>query len=93
MKSSIIKVIGLAFGIVLISFSACTPRMALSLAGTAAYTAAVVGTTAAIVAHHDAHYHHDHCGCPHQYHHGRWVYHYQGRWEYYDPEEGFWYSY
>jgi len=54
-----------------------------ALAQTALVGAAVVGT-AAIIADHDAHFHHAHCGHYYQVYDGRPVYYYNGGWEYYD---------
>jgi hypothetical protein len=70
----------------------CMPRMMGSMAHAALFTAAVVGT-AAVIAHHDAHYHHWNCGCPHHWTDGRWTYYYEGGWEYYEPSTGVWYRY
>jgi len=70
----------------------CSPRFAGSLIGAAIITAAVVGTAHAI-AHHDAHFHDEYCGCARHWHNGRWVYHYHGYWEYYDPHSHTWYRY
>jgi hypothetical protein len=70
-----------------------SPRTAATMANVAAvglWTAAIVGQVA-ILAYHDAHYHHDHCGHYRRWHSGRWVYHYGGQWEYY--EDGAWYYY
>jgi len=57
-----------------------------------AVTAAIVGTAVALTSH-DAHVHWESCGCPHQWHDGRWVYWYGGWWEYQDPSSGYWYHY
>ncbi len=70
----------------------CTPRMAGQIFNAAIVTAAVVGT-AAILAHHDSHYHHYHCGCRRHWHQGNWVYYYNYGWEYYDPHANVWYRY
>jgi hypothetical protein len=70
----------------------CHPRVAAKLAAAAIITAAIVGT-AHILAHHDAHFHSEHCGHHRRWHEGRYVYHYGGHWEYYDPHAGRWYYY
>jgi hypothetical protein len=76
----------------LVAVSSCHPRMAGHLIGAAIIGAAIVGS-AVIIAEHDAHYHHYHCGCQREYHEGHWVYYYGGGWEYYDEDEGVWYRY
>jgi hypothetical protein len=63
-----------------------------NLAAAALWTAAVAGQIA-ILAYHDAHYHHDHCGHYRRWHSDRWVYFYGGHWEYYDDRAGNWYYY
>jgi len=67
---------------------ACSPRMAQFMAG-----ALIVGAAVAVVAHHDAHFHHHHCGHEYVIVEDREVYEYQGRWEYYDDSTGQWYYY
>jgi hypothetical protein len=62
------------------------------VAAAALWTAAVAGQIA-ILAYHDAHYHHDHCGHYRRWYSGRWVYYYGGHWEYYDNGAGSWYYY
>ena len=72
-----------------------SPRTAGSIANVAAaglWTAAVVGQIA-LLAYHDAHYHHDHCGHYRRWYGGNWVYYYGGHWEYYDGGAGRWYYY
>lgn len=72
-----------------------SPRTAGSIANVAVaglWTAAVVGQIA-LLAHHDAHYHHDHCGHYRRWYGGNWVYYYGGQWEYYDDGAGHWYYY
>lgn len=74
----------------------CGPRMAHHMArhmAGAAIAGAVIAGTAVAVAHHHNHWHDDHCGCHREWHHGRWVYHYDGHWEYYDHETRSWYRY
>jgi hypothetical protein len=61
-----------------------------SLLGAAILTAAIVGT-AMVLAEHDAHHHHKHCGCERRHHNGHWVYYYGNHWEYYDSHDGHWY--
>jgi hypothetical protein len=62
------------------------------VASAALWTAAIAGHVA-LLAYHDAHYHHDHCGHYRRWHDSRWVYYYDGRWEYYEPGDGSWYFY
>jgi len=62
------------------------------VATAALWTAAIAGQVA-VLAYHDAHYHHDHCGHYRRWHGERWVYYYDGRWEYYEPAEARWYVY
>jgi hypothetical protein len=62
-------------------------------AANVAVTAAIVGTAIALTTPHDAHVHWESCGCPRQWHEGRWVYYYGGSWEYHDPGTGYWYHY
>jgi hypothetical protein len=72
-----------------------SPRTADALGNVAVatlWTAAVVGHIAVLAAH-DAHYHHDHCGHYRRWYGGRWVYYYGGHWEYYDDGAGSWYYY
>jgi hypothetical protein len=61
-----------------------------NVAAAALWTAAIVGTVT-VLAYHDAHYHHDHCGHYRRWHESRWVYYYGGHWEYH--EAGTWYVY
>lgn len=63
-----------------------------NVAAAALWTAAIVGTVT-VLAYHDAHYHHDHCGHYRRWHDDRWVYYYGGHWEYYDDGSGTWYVY
>lgn len=63
-----------------------------NVAAVALWTAAVAGEIA-LLAYHDAHYHHDHCGHYRRWYSGRWVYYYGGHWEYYDPGASSWYYY
>lgn len=58
-----------------------------------ARTLVTVAAVATVLAWHDAHYHHHHCGHEYVYVEERPVYRYQGRWEYYDPDSGRWYMY
>lgn len=74
----------------LVSTSSCTPRGALTGLRVAA-AVAEVAVVASILAHHDAHYHHMHCGHRYRYYDGRYNYWYGGHWEYYD--DGVWYAY
>ncbi len=68
------------------------PRSAAQIATAAIWTAAIAGHLV-ILAHHDSHYHYEHCGHYRRWHEGRWVYYYQERWEYYDDGSGRWYVY
>jgi hypothetical protein len=89
LAAALVTTVGSSVGCVM------SPRTAValgSLATTAVYAAAIVGTVA-ILAHHDAHYHYETCGHYRQYHEGRWVYQYGGHWEYYDSYSGTWYYY
>lgn len=54
---------------------------------------AYVAVTAMVLAAHDAHYHHAHCGHRYVIYESRPVYHYEGRWEYYDSWDDTWYYY
>ena len=85
----------LALAVTLGSGCVMSPRGAHTVANVAAaalWTAAVAGQIA-ILAYHDAHYHHDHCGHYRRWYSGRWVYYYGGHWEYYDDGAGNWYYY
>ena len=84
--------LALTLAMTLLTTSACTPRLAGAFMGAAIMTAAIVGT-AAILAEHDAHYHHSSCGCERQFHDGHWVYNYNDGWEYYDDHRAVWYVY
>jgi len=74
--------------LLLILLGGCSPRMFNTL-----FMAAAFVGTAAILAHHDAHFHDHHCGHPYRWVDGRWVYYYHYHWEYYDPELNAWYYY
>ncbi|HWM86556.1 MAG TPA: hypothetical protein VNO33_11980 [Kofleriaceae bacterium] len=97
-RSNIRRAPGILLVLALASFlSGCvmSPRTAHSLGNVAVaalWTAAVVGQVA-LLAHHDAHYHYDHCGHYRRWHGERWVYYYDGRWEYYDSGDSSWYFY
>ena len=54
---------------------------------------AEVALVAAIISHHDAHYHDHYCGHRYRYYEGRYNYWYGGQWEYYDDDGGVWYGY
>ena len=94
MRSVMKKLVALSLALALLGFAAtaCSPRMAEHMLGAAIVTAALVGTAHAVAVH-DAHYHHYNCGCPREWHGGRWVYYYHGGWEYYDPYAGVWFRY
>jgi hypothetical protein len=83
-----------ALGVALIgaTTAGCSPRLARTVFAAAVVTAVIVGT-AHVLAHHDGHFHDEHCGCQRRWHSGRWVYYYEDRWEYYDPDSGRWYYY
>ena len=87
LKKSKFLVIGALF-VVLVTQSGCG-RMGM-VAARVLVTAAVVATVLAV---HDAHYHHHHCGHEYVIVDERDVYHYQGRWEYYDSHQDQWYEY
>ena len=89
------KLLAVALVASLLSSCYMTPRGAVALtnlAATAVVAAAIVGA-AVVLANHDAHYHHVHCGHPYRYHEGHYVYYYEERWEYYDDYYGEWYYY
>jgi hypothetical protein len=72
-----------------------SPRVAHSVgavASAALWTAAIAGTLT-VLAYHDAHYHHEHCGHYRRWHDERWVYYYGSHWEYYDEPSATWYFY
>lgn len=69
-----------------------SPRTAGHIATAAIWTAAIAGNVM-ILAVHDDHYHHQHCGHYRRWHEERWVYYYEERWEYYDDGDGRWYYY
>ncbi|HYU14854.1 MAG TPA: hypothetical protein VEL05_02230 [Candidatus Acidoferrum sp.] len=95
LRRSFASVSALALAGTLASGCVMSPRTANSignLAVAALWTAAVVGEIA-LLADHDAHYHHDHCGHYRRWYGGHWVYYYGGHWEYYDDGAGSWYYY
>jgi hypothetical protein len=88
-----VLLVALVLGAVTSSGCVMSPRTAHGIgnfAAAALWTAAIAGHIA-VLAHHDAHYHHHHCGHYRRWHSGRWVYYYGGHWEYYDG--GSWYYY
>ena len=73
----------------------CTRNTARATLGALRVASAVaeVVAVAAILAHHDDHYHGRACGHRYRYYDGRYNYWYNGHWEYYDAETTVWYSY
>lgn len=72
--------------------SACN-RYGWQVLGGLVEVAAYVAVTALVLAAHDGHYHHHHCGHRWVAYEDRPVYYYQDRWEYYDPYSRTWYYY
>ena len=85
-------VVALALITSLVTSSGCNRYGLEILRGVVEITAAVA-VTALVLAAHDAHYHHAHCGHHYVVYESQPVYHYQGRWEYYDPWDDVWYYY
>jgi hypothetical protein len=89
-----VLLVALALGLVTSSGCVMSPRTAHGIghvAAAALWTAAVAGQIA-VLAYHDAHYHHDHCGHYRRWHSGRWVYYYGGHWEYHDGDSWYYYE-
>lgn len=89
------SIVGIALAASMIAGCYVSPRVAHnvgSVAAAALWTAAIAGTVL-ILAAHDAHYHHEHCGHYRRWHSERWVYYYGGHWEYYEEPSGTWYYY
>jgi hypothetical protein len=85
-------IIALALTTSLATSSGCN-RYGLEILRGVVEIAAAVAWTALVLAAHDAHYHHAHCGHQYVVYESRPVYQYQGRWEYYDPWNETWYYY
>ena len=90
MKKLLRGAIAAALITMVIAQSASCNRYTAGLAFRALVTTAVVAT---VLASHDAHRHHHHCGHRFVVVEERPVYRYQGRWEYYDEERQRWYYY
>lgn len=67
-------------------------RAAIGALHVAAAVAEVVAV-AAILAHHDSHFHGHQCGHSYRWYEGRYNYWYNGHWEYYDTDARVWYGY